>query len=232
LFEWLVGAEGANNGSGQIFRRGANHLVRVSFAIVVLGAGLTGAVVWAVWSSPYMTRQGIALEQPAPFSHEHHNSGLGIDCRYCHTTVETGSSAGMPPTETCMTCHSQVWTEAPVLRPVRESWSTGRPIRWNRVHDTPDFVFFNHGIHVQKGIGCSACHGQVDQMPLVRQEHTLWMKWCLECHKNPAEQIRPKEEVFNMAYEQPKNQEELGRQLVARYQVDTTALRDCSMCHR
>jgi hypothetical protein len=221
-----------NKGSGQIFRRGANHVVRVAFATILLAITLAGAGVWGVWWSPYMTRQGLALDQPVPFSHEHHTSGLGIDCRYCHTTVETSASAGIPATETCMTCHSQVWTDAPMLQPVQESWTTGRPLRWNRVHDTPDFVFFNHSIHVQKGIGCSTCHGRVDQMPLVHQEHSLWMKWCIECHRHPEKQIRPKEEVFNMAYEAPKNQTELGKRLMSDYHVETAELTDCSMCHR
>ena len=217
---------------GQVFSRNANNIARASIGIVLLLMVGAGCGVWAVWWSPYMTRQHIALDQPVPFSHEHHVSGLGIDCRYCHTSVEFSSSAGMPPTETCMSCHSQVWTEAPVLEPVRESWATGQPLRWNRVHDVPSFVFFNHGIHVQKGIGCSTCHGRVDRMPLVSQEHTLWMKWCLECHKNPAAQIRPKEDVFDMADQAPPNQAELGRELVKRYNVHTEQLTDCSMCHR
>lgn len=131
-----------------------------------------------------------------------------------------------------MTCHSQVWTEAPVLQVVRESWVSGRPVRWNRVHDLPAFVFFNHGIHVQKGIGCSTCHGRVDEMPLVWKEHALWMKWCLDCHKNPARQIRPQEQVFDMAYVAPRNQAELGRALVKKFNVHTEQLTDCSMCHR
>lgn len=220
------------NEQHQIFRRGANHVARVTLFLIPVGLMGTAACVWAVWWSPYVTRQGLALDQPVPFSHEHHNAGLGIDCRYCHTTVETSGSAGMPPTETCMTCHSQVWTDAEVLRPVRESWASGKPIRWQRVHDTPDFVFFNHGIHVQKGIGCSTCHGRVDQMPLMRQEHTLWMKWCIDCHRDPAKEIRPKEEVFNMTYQPPRDQAALGKRLVAEYQVHTTQLTDCSMCHR
>jgi hypothetical protein len=219
-------------GQGQIFGRHANYRARSAIVAIALLIALAGGTLAAVWWSPYTTREGIALDQPAPFSHKHHNGALGIDCRYCHTSVETGSTAGMPPTETCMTCHSQVWTDAPVLEPVRQSWQTGRPIRWNRVYDTPDFVFFNHGIHVQKGIGCSSCHGRVDEMPLVRQEHTLWMKWCLDCHRHPEKQIRPKDEVFNMAYEAPRNQDELGRKLVAEYKVQTAELTDCSMCHR
>ncbi len=216
----------------QIFQPQTNKIVRGGIVVVVLGFAMSAYGVWAVWWSPWMTRQHVALDQQVPFSHEHHVSGLGIDCRYCHVSVENSSSAGMPPTETCMTCHSQVWTEAPVLAPVRESWLRNKPVQWNRVHDMPAFVFFNHGIHVQKGIGCSTCHGRVDQMPLVRQEHTLWMKWCIECHKNPEQQIRPRKEVFNMAYEAPKDQEEVGRELVNAYHVNTEQLRDCSMCHR
>ena len=216
----------------QIFRPRANKIARASIGIFVLFFVVTGYGVWAVWWSPWTTRQYVSLDQPVPFSHEHHVSGLGIDCRYCHTTVEYSSTAGMPPTETCMTCHSQLWTEAPVLAPVRESWVSNKPIEWNRVHDLPAFVFFNHGIHVQKGMGCSTCHGRVDQMPLVYQENTLWMKWCIDCHKDPANQIRPKKEVFNMAYKAPRDQEQLGHKLVNEYKVHREQLRDCSMCHR
>jgi hypothetical protein len=189
-------------------------------------------ITWKVWWSPYMTYEKIPFDQPAPFSHEHHSKGLGIDCRYCHTTVEHSSFAGMPATETCMTCHSQVWTQAPVLAPVRESWRTQTPIQWNRVYDLPDFVFFNHGIHVQNGIGCSSCHGRVDEMPLMWREHSLWMKWCLDCHNHPENYIRPKDEVFNMAYTPPPNQQELGRKLVEEYHVRKTQIMDCSTCHR
>lgn len=216
----------------QVFSRRANSFAKTSILVAPVLLALTGVSVWAVWNSPYMTREHLALDQPAPFSHEHHNAGLGIDCRYCHTTVETSSTAGMPSTETCMTCHSQVWTQAPVLKAVRESWRTGLPVRWTRVHDNPDFVFFDHSIHVQKGIGCSSCHGRVDKMPLVWKEHSLWMRWCIDCHRNPEKQIRPKEEVFNMAYQQPPNQSELGAQLVKQYHIRTEQLTDCSMCHR
>jgi hypothetical protein len=216
----------------QIFSPGANSFAKASIVIALLSLIVTAASVWGVWWSPYMTRKHLALDQPAPFSHQHHYGGLGIDCRYCHTTVETSSTAGMPATETCMTCHSKVWTEAPVLEPVRESWRTGQPIRWTRVHDNPDFVFFNHSIHVQKGVGCSTCHGRVDQMPLVFKEHALWMRWCIDCHKNPERQIRPKEQVFNMAYQSPPNQRELGSQLARAYNIHTEQLTDCSMCHR
>jgi len=193
---------------------------------------VAGAGTWAVWWSPYMTRAGTPLDQPVPFSHKHHVAGLGIDCRYCHVSVENSAFAGIPPTETCMTCHSKVWTEAPVLEPVRASWREQKPIQWNRVHKVPDFVFFNHGIHVQNGIGCATCHGQVQKMPLMEKEHSLYMKWCIECHQDPAKYVRPKSEVFNMDYQAPANQAEFGAKLVREYHIDTTQLRDCSMCHR
>src|SRR3954468_6525468 len=216
----------------QVFSRRANSFAKASIFVTVLLVAMAAFSCWVVWSSPNMTRQYLILDQPVAFSHEHHNGGLGIDCRYCHTTAETSSSAGMPSTETCMTCHSQLWTEAPVLEPVRESWQTGVPIRWTRVYDNPDFVFFDHSIHVQKGIGCSTCHGRVDQMPLVWKEHSLWMRWCIDCHRNPEKQIRPKEQVFNMTYQPPANQAELGRKLVRAYNIHTEQLTDCSMCHR
>jgi len=216
----------------QVFTRRANSMARASIVFAWLVLAVMGASVWGVWWSPYMTREHLALDQPAPFSHQHHDAGLGIDCRYCHTTVETSSYAGMPSTETCMTCHSQVWTDAPVLEPVRESWRTGQPLRWTRVHDNPDFTFFDHSIHVQKGIGCATCHGRVDQMPLVWKEHSLWMRWCIDCHENPAKFVRPQEQVFNMAYQPPRNQAELGRQLVKAYNIHTGQLTDCSVCHR
>lgn len=215
----------------QIFTRHANGIARASIGVVILVVILSGVGVWAVWWSPHMTRVDMALDQPVPFSHQHHVAALGIDCRYCHSTVEHSAMAGMPSTETCMTCHSQVWTEAPVLAAVRESWATGRPLRWNRVHDLPDFTFFNHGIHVQKGIGCSTCHGRVDRMPLVWKEQTLWMKWCMDCHENPARGIRPKAEVFNMEY-RPTNQVAMGAKLVDLHNIQTGQIRDCSVCHR
>jgi hypothetical protein len=216
----------------QIFGKASTSIFRVLLVGGVFGFFGFWGVVYAIYRSPYTTEQYIPREQQVPFSHQHHVSGLGIDCRYCHTTAEFSSTAGLPPTETCMTCHSQVWTEAPVLEPVRESWRTGRPLQWNRVHDLPDFVFFDHGIHVQKGIGCATCHGRVDQMPLTRKENTLWMKWCLDCHSNPEKKIRPKEEVFDMAYQPPPNQDQFGRELVSKYNVHTERLKDCSMCHR
>jgi len=141
------------------------------------------------------------VPQPIPFSHKHHVEGLGLQCQYCHTSVEQSSYAGIPPTKTCINCHSQIWTNADLLEPVRQSWATGASIQWIRVHDLPDYVYFNHEIHVNKGIGCASCHGRVDEMPLMYQQNTLQMEWCLNCHRNPVENIRPTAEIYNMAWE-------------------------------
>jgi hypothetical protein len=170
-------------------------------------------------------------EQPVPFSHKHHVEGLGIDCRYCHTSVEKSHFAGIPPTETCMTCHSQLWTQAALLEPVRQSLATATPIQWNRVNDLPDFVYFDHSIHVNKGIGCTTCHGPVDQMPLTWKENTLYMKWCLQCHRAPENEIRPRDEVFNVKWQKPDNQEQFGHDLVKEYHVEVSRLTNCSVCH-
>lgn len=215
----------------QIFKRRANSIARTSLAGVVLlifgGAGILYAVYW----SPWTTREMNPIPQPVPFSHKHHVYGLGLDCRYCHTGVEESAFAGIPPTETCMTCHSQVWKDAPMLAPVRQSLATDTRLRWNQVNRTPDFVFFNHSIHIAKGIGCATCHGDMDQMPLTWQSHSLYMKWCLNCHRHPENYARPRSEVFSMTW-QPTNQLALGRELVAQYRVNTSQLTDCSMCHR
>ncbi len=216
----------------QIFRRRSNTIARASILAVVLFLCLSGLVLWAGYWSPYTTRVNVPLNQPVPFSHEHHVGGLGIDCRYCHTSVERSSSAGLPPTDTCMTCHSQLYTQSPMLAPVRESLANDMPLRWNRVNDTPDFVFFNHGIHINKGIGCTSCHGQVDKMPLTWKAHTLYMRWCLDCHNDPAKNIRPRSEVFNMNWQPPTDQRAQGQKLLQEYHVNTTQLTDCSMCHR
>jgi len=215
----------------QLFRRRSNSIARATLAAIVVLVAASGWVLHAVYWSPWTTRQDNPLPQPVPFSHKHHVQGLGLDCRLCHATVETSAFAGMPSTETCMTCHSQIWKEAPVLAPVRESFATNAPLRWSRVHDTPDFVFFNHSIHVAKGIGCASCHGPVDQMPITWQSHTLYMKWCLDCHRRPEKFIRPRDQVFNPDYE-ATNQVVLGKQLAADYHIRTGQISDCSMCHR
>ncbi len=216
----------------QIFRKSSNSLARVTLIGLFLGFFGFWGVVYAVYRSPYTTEQTVPVDQVVPFSHQHHVAGLGIDCRYCHTTVETSSFAGIPPTETCMTCHSQVWTDAPMLAPVRQSMVTGIPLKWNRVNNVPDFVYFNHGVHVQKGIGCSTCHGPVEQMPLTWKEHSLYMRWCLDCHEAPEKALRPKEEVFNMKWKATPRQEQQGKKLLAEYHVRAEQLRDCSVCHR
>ncbi|HEX5758469.1 MAG TPA: cytochrome c3 family protein [Thermoanaerobaculia bacterium] len=214
----------------QIFHRSTNTIAKVS----IFGAVAFLAVLLWLWSallrSAYATGQGVVQKQPVPFSHDHHVAGLGIDCRYCHTAVEKSAFAGLPPTETCMNCHRQIWTNAELLEPVRESYRSGKPIAWNRVNDLPDFVYFNHAIHVAKGVGCSECHGQVDEMPLMRQTASLQMEWCLECHREPGKRLRPREEVFNMKWRPPANAAALQARLVREY--DVKSLTSCSVCHR
>lgn len=214
----------------QIFHPSTNTISRVS----IFGAFLLLAVLlWllaAINRSSYVTQAGIVREQPVPFSHKHHVSGLGIDCRYCHTSVEASSFAGIPPTKTCMTCHSQIWANAPMLEPVRESFRADRSIPWVRVHDLPDFVYFNHSIHLSKGIGCVTCHGRVDQMPLMWREHSLDMEWCLECHRQPEQFVRPRQYIFSMDWEPAEDQLGLGQKLVQDYHI--AKLTSCSVCHR
>jgi hypothetical protein len=219
----------------QIFSKSANSFARVWLIGGFVGFFAFWGLVYVVYCSPYTTNALVPREQEVPFSHQHHVSGLGLDCRYCHTTVEKSSFAGIPPTETCMTCHSKVWTDAPMLAAERQSLVTRQPVRWKRVNDLPDFVFFNHSVHVQKGIGCSSCHGRVDQMPLTWKAHTLYMRWCLDCHEAPEKQIRPKDEIYNMAWEPGPEQAKRGPELVKAYGISQqrlNQLRDCSMCHR
>ncbi len=214
----------------QVFHRSTNTLAKASIfgAVFLLGGGL--ALALALARSPYVTNQGMPVEQPIPFSHTHHVGGVGIDCRYCHVSVEKSSVAGVPPTKTCMNCHAEIWKDSPMLEPVRASLRTDTAIAWTRVHDLPDFVYFNHSAHVNKGVGCSTCHGRVDQMPLMIQDQPLTMEWCLDCHRQPERYVRPQEEVFNVDYEAPANQDELGRKLVAQYDIHPRT--GCSTCHR
>jgi hypothetical protein len=214
----------------QLFHRSTNTLARVTlFGAIFIVAGV-GWAVSALVTSPYASGVGVAVQQPVPFSHKHHVSDVGLDCRYCHASVERSSFAGIPPTKTCMNCHAQLFTEAPILEPVRESYRTGKPIPWVRVHTLADFVYFDHSIHVKKGIGCSSCHGRVDQMPLTWRVNTLFMEWCLECHRHPERFVRPRSEVFNMAWEPPADQAARGARLVAEYKIQS--LTSCSTCHR
>jgi len=192
-------------------------------------AGLILAAI-IVGKSSWVTRANEYVEQPVQFSHRHHVLDDGIDCRYCHTSVETSSFAGIPPTKTCMNCHSQIWSNAPILEPVRASFRDDRPMRWIRVHDLPDFVYFNHSIHIKKGMGCETCHGRIDQMPLTRQVNSLQMEWCIDCHRNPDQHIRPRSEIFTMGYRPPVPQSVMAERLIAEYEVAPNT--SCSTCHR
>jgi hypothetical protein len=216
----------------QIFHPSTNTISKVSVigAILLIAALIVGFGTFA--RSSYVSKVDVAIQQPVPFSHEHHVSGIGIDCRYCHTSVEESSFAGMPATEVCMNCHSQIWADSPILEPIRESFRTGKPIAWKRVYDLPDFVYFDHSIHISKGVGCDTCHGRVDRMPLLWKAETLYMEWCLECHRAPERFIRPRDQVFNAAWQPPANQLASGRGLVKEYDIQVEQLANCSICHR
>jgi hypothetical protein len=217
----------------QLFHRSTNTLARLS---IVIGLLLAGGSLWVVLElsrSPYVTQAFVAREQPVQFSHKHHVGDDGIDCRYCHATVETTATAGMPTTKTCMNCHSQLFSNSPYLEIVRESWRTGQPIKWTRVHDLPDFSYFNHSIHVNKGVGCSSCHGRVDLMPLMWNTSSLQMEWCIACHRNPEAVLRDQKDITNMEWQAPADQAEKGKALAAKYNIQpTTVLTSCSTCHR
>jgi hypothetical protein len=214
----------------QLFHRSTNTIARVS----IYGAAfLIAALGWAVYelsASPYVTDVAVAKDQPVPFSHKHHVGELGLDCRYCHTAVENSSDAGMPPTQTCMTCHSQIWVNSSMLEPVRASYRDDKSIQWSRVNAVPDFVYFNHSIHINKGIGCTTCHGPVGDMPLTWRANTLQMGWCLDCHRAPEKFVRPRDQVFNVHYQPPPDQVEMGLRLVKEYKIQS--LTNCTTCHR
>jgi len=219
-----------------VFSKSADKQLRIAASAILL------AIAAAITLSAYLFRPeradtGYQPKQPVPYSHKLHAGNLGLDCRYCHTTVETSSFANIPPTKTCMNCHSEIWLTSPTLEPVRASFRNNTSIRWTRVHDLPDFVYFNHSIHINKGIGCESCHGRVDRMPLTWQQNSLQMEWCLDCHRHPEEHVRPREFITTMGY-QPgvpsgPGQEEMGRRLVKEYQIqDARTLTSCSTCHR
>jgi Cytochrome c7 and related cytochrome c len=226
----------------QVFPRSANTLSKVS----IFGSlFLVPVLIWACMvfvRSSYGTGAGVARVQPVPFSHEHHVGILGIDCRYCHTSVEHSSFAGIPPTKTCMNCHSQIWVGSDMLEPVRESYRTGQSLRWARVYNVPGFVYFDHSIHIHKGIGCASCHGRIDDMPFTYQAPSLLMEWCLDCHRHPENHLRPRAQVFNMRWQpsdekdekgNPYDQLRLGRKLVDEYKIrDASIITSCSICHR
>jgi len=217
----------------QIFPKSANAAVRSSLFAVLTLVLFLGWVGFTLMRSSWLTKQSEYVEQPIQFSHAHHVGGVGLDCRYCHTSVEKSSFAGIPPTKTCINCHSQIWANAPILEPVRASFRDDTPMKWKRVTDLPDFVYFNHQIHVKQGVGCATCHGPVDKMPLITQATSMLMEWCLDCHRAPEKFLRPRAEVFNMAYEAPANQIELGLRLKKEYNVaGIEHMTSCSVCHR
>lgn len=216
----------------QIFHRSTNTLSKASIFGAVFALAALGWLALAVARSPYMTQAQVARSQPVPFSHAHHVGGMGIDCRYCHTSVETSSFAGIPPTQTCMNCHAQIWSDSPTLAPVRESFKSGEPIRWTRVHDLPHFVYFDHSVHVNKGIACESCHGRVDQMPLVWRENSLQMEWCLACHRHPEPNVRPRDEVVTMGWTAHGDGDAGVDGATLAVQYDVQKLENCSVCHR
>ena len=218
----------------QIFHRGANNIAKASIAVAIVLAGVAGYAYTQIARSSYLTNRYLERQQPVQFSHKHHVGDDGIDCRYCHTSVETAASAGLPPTQTCMNCHSQIWSDSPYLEPVRASFRDNKPIEWERVHDLPEYAYFNHSIHVAKGVGCASCHGDVANMPAVYQENTLQMEWCVACHRDPAPNIRPQSEIFNTAWSPdditPEQQKEVDEKI--KKLRGKELLTSCSTCHR
>jgi Cytochrome c7 and related cytochrome c len=217
----------------QLFHRSANNVAKASIAMAIVLGGVAFFVYMNLARSSYLTGRYLEKQQPVQFSHKHHVGDDGIDCRYCHTAVETSSSAGMPPTQTCMNCHSQIWSDSPYLEPVRASYRENKPIEWIKVHDLPEYVYFNHSIHVNKGVGCSSCHGDIANMPAVYQENTLQMEWCVACHRNPTPNLRPKSEIFNTKWDLNNLTDTEKDQLHKDYKIRSVALMtSCSMCHR
>jgi hypothetical protein len=230
----------------QVFPKSSNAIARICAIGLPLMFASSGIALSAFYRSDYTTGRNEVIEQPAPFSHKHHVSELGIDCRYCHTSVETSAVAGIPPTKTCMNCHNQIWTGSELLQPVRDSYKNNTPIVWTKVHNTPHYVYFNHSIHLAKGVGCVSCHDRIDEMPLVKQSKTLLMEWCLDCHRHPENHLRPKSEIFNLGWQPkdgavdpdtgenyPTTQALLGKRLKEQYHVrDEKTITNCSICHR
>lgn len=216
----------------QVFGKGWDTWLRVVLLVAALSLAGGLFVLEGLTQSSLITREGHAPDQPVPFSHRHHAGGLGLDCRYCHTSVEESAVAGIPPTETCMTCHSQLWTQADLLEPVRQSWRTGTPIVWRRVHTLPDFAYFDHSVHVGNGVGCVECHGRVDKMALTRQDKSLRMRFCINCHADPANRLRPRDKVFDMDWAPPPDDPNLGGRLIDRYNIRVDDITTCYTCHR
>ncbi len=211
----------------QIFPRWANEVPRRILLGLIILVTASVAGVWYYFSPEY-TDVGYAPEQPVPYSHQLHAGELGLDCQYCHSTVTESKQANVPPTQTCMNCHEQILPDSENLAEIRESWETGEPVEWVRVHNLPDYAYFNHAAHVNVGVGCESCHGRVDRMEVVFQKEPLSMSWCLDCHRNPEQYVRPVEEVTTMGYE-AENQLEMGRDLVAKHNIQPPTY--CQSCH-
>lgn len=217
----------------QLFHRSANNIAKISIITAIVLAAAAGYVYTQVARSSYLTNQFLERQQPVQFSHKHHSGDDGIDCRYCHTAVETSASAGIPPTQTCMNCHSQLWADSPYLEPVRASYRENKPIEWQRVHDLPEYAYFNHSIHVAKGVGCSTCHGDVANMPAVYQQNSLQMEWCLSCHREPEKFLRPLDQITNSKWDVNELSDEERLKLKADYHIRSSQmLTSCSTCHR
>jgi Cytochrome c7 and related cytochrome c len=236
--DWCITERGAASrglGSGgvpQIFRPSANSIARTVLFTILIGPFVLILFGFEIMRSPYTTGEHVTLRQPVPFSHKHHVGDDGIDCRYCHTSVETSAFAGLPPTTTCMTCHSQLFTNARMLAPIRQSFAEHKPIHWVRVHRLPAYVYFDHSVHIANGVGCTTCHGPVQTMPLMSQYAPLTMSWCLDCHRNPAPNLRPQSEIFDVHWKPPADQLEEGKKLLVHYHINTQHLTDCYRCHR
>jgi hypothetical protein len=212
-----------------VFPRWANKTRQIAGVVLGVAPLYLISLIW-YGASPKTTDVGYMPEQPVPYSHALHAGQLGIDCRYCHSTVEDSSHAAIPPAQTCMNCHSKVWTTSPKLAPIRESYATGKAVEWVKVHDLPDYAYFNHSAHVTRGIGCVSCHGRVDQMEKVYQHEPLSMGWCLDCHRNPEPNLRPVEEVTNMTWKAPGDPGVFGKEFREKNHIAPPT--DCSTCHR
>jgi hypothetical protein len=217
----------------QLFPPRSNTFARFSIlAVLILGAAVTGGLVWYT-HSPTFTKVGVAVPQPVPFPHNLHLTALGLNCRYCHTGVDQSSFADLPPAETCMSCHSQVAKENANLQPVRDSYTRGAPLAWNRVNNLPDYVYFDHQIHIAKGVGCETCHGRMDKVTTAVRAKYFYMNTCTECHNNPAKYLRPQANIYDMGYTPSEDQATLGPRLVKDYNLlSSTQLTNCSICHR
>lgn len=216
----------------QVFPRQANTVVTLSFAGLALALVLAFGAWWWFTRSDYVRWVGEEITQPVPFQHALHVGGLKMQCQYCHNGVGESAYANVPATETCMSCHSQVRTDSAKLAPIRNSWTENTSMQWEKVHKFPEYVYFNHSVHVSKGVGCSSCHGNIGAMNVVYKAEPMYMQWCLNCHRNPEQFVRPKDQIYNTAYEYPENQAELGARLVQEYGIKKDNLTNCSICHR